>query len=89
MYQKDETIVCYCNFDFYTKRLNFNLDLTLNMVDRLMQAITASGQEFSTEAATIAALELWKIRNDKVYRRHYPTHARWLCNFKRTLKYGT
>jgi hypothetical protein len=37
---------------------------------------------FFTEAAMIAALEIWNMRNDKVFGRREPNQVRWLCNFK-------
>jgi hypothetical protein len=46
------------------------------------QARTASNLPFFTEAALIAAWELWKIRNDKVFQRHDPSPTVWIANFK-------
>ena len=37
---------------------------------------------FFTEAALIAAWELWKMWNDKVFKRNSPTPASWPSNFK-------
>ena len=31
----------------------------------------------------IATRELWKIRDDKVFERQNPSHAGWVCNFKK------
>jgi hypothetical protein len=63
-------------------RLNFTWDLSLNLEDRLSQARQYSGLQFFTEAAMIAAWELWKIRNDKIFNRSTPSQDRWFYNFK-------
>jgi hypothetical protein len=34
------------------------------------------------DAALIAAWELWKMHNDKVFQRCDPTPSAWLANFK-------
>jgi hypothetical protein len=34
------------------------------------------------EVTMLAAWELWKVRNDKVFHRRDPNFARWLGNFK-------
>ena len=47
-----------------------------------MQARQDSGMAFFLEASMIAAWEIWKIKNDKVFNRQNPSHARWFCNFK-------
>jgi hypothetical protein len=38
--------------------------------------------EFFREAPLIAAWELWKVRNDKVFQRRDPNVAIWLAKFK-------
>ena len=62
--------------------LNFVWDHSLNLQDRFIQARQAHGHCFFTEASMIAAWEIWKMRNDKVFERRVPSHATWLCNFK-------
>jgi hypothetical protein len=57
-------------------------DDSLQLHDRLMQAATIHNIPFFTEAALIAAWELWKMRNDKVFQRREPSPTTWLSNFK-------
>lgn len=47
-----------------------------------MQARSTHAIPFFTEAVLIAAWELWKLRNDKVFQRRDPTAAVWLSLFK-------
>jgi hypothetical protein len=49
--------------------LNFVWDDSLNIEERLCRRREVNGQEFFTEVAMIAAWELWKLRNDKVFHR--------------------
>lgn len=63
-------------------KLNFTWDLSLGLKDRLAQAKQDCGLAFFTEASMIAAWELWKIRNDKIFDRRESTQDRWFCNFK-------
>ncbi|KAG2597011.1 hypothetical protein PVAP13_5KG216707 [Panicum virgatum] len=62
-------------------KISFNWDLTLNLEDRILQGINDIGLDFSMEAAMIAAWELWKICNDRVFSRGNLTVSRWFCNF--------
>jgi len=55
---------------------------SLELMDRLTQARTSHNIPFFTEAALIAAWELWKMRNDTVFQRHDPSAATWLSSFK-------
>jgi hypothetical protein len=52
------------------------------MLERLAAASNTHNLEFFTEASLIAAWELWKVRNDKVFQRRDPTIAIWLANLK-------
>jgi hypothetical protein len=52
------------------------------MEDRIMDAKHRSGKDFFTEAALIAAWELWKIRNDRIFERHVICTNRWFSNFR-------
>jgi len=72
-----------CSFaqDCWSK-LEINWDLSLNPLDRFIQARSAHQLPFFTEATLIAAWELWKVRNDKVFARRDPTLALWWSNFK-------
>ena len=63
-------------------KISFNWDLTLNLEDRILKGTNDIGLDFSMEAAMIAAWELWKIRNDRVFNRGNPTVSRRFCNFK-------
>jgi hypothetical protein len=62
--------------------LNFVWDHSLNLQDRFIQARQAHGHSFFTEASMIAAWEIWKMRNGKVFDRREPSQARWICNLK-------
>lgn len=48
-------------------------DDSLQLLDRLTQARMAHNLPFFTEVALIAAWELWKMRNDKVFQRRDPS----------------
>jgi hypothetical protein len=63
-------------------RIGVNWDSTIQLLDRLTQARTSHTIPCFTETVFIAAWELWKVRNDKVFQRHDPTLSRWLENFK-------
>ena len=62
--------------------IHFEWDDLLQLNDRLTQARTTNNLPFFTEAALIAAWELWKLRNDKVFQRRNPSLSLWLANFK-------
>ena len=50
-------------------RLGFTWDNTLNLGDRIVQARNTHNMQFFMEASMIAAWELWKMRNDKIFDR--------------------
>jgi hypothetical protein len=52
------------------------------VLDRYTQAWETHSIPFFTEASLIAAWELWKVRNDKVFQRRDPRPSVWLSNFK-------
>lgn len=62
--------------------IGFTWDINLPLPERLASAYQTHGLEFFTEASLIAAWELWKLRDDKVFQRQDPTHSIWLANFK-------
>ena len=62
--------------------INFNWDNQLSLEDRLTHARSTHNLPFFTEATMIAAWELWKLRNDKIFERQAASHNRWFCNFK-------
>jgi hypothetical protein len=62
--------------------LNFVWDGSLQLMDRLVHGSLTHNLPFFTEAALIAAWELWKMRNDKVFQRQQPSPNVWLVNFK-------
>jgi hypothetical protein len=62
--------------------INFVWDGSLNVLDRLIKGGETNPLPFFTEATMIAAWELWKLRNDKVFQRRDPTPSLWLVNFK-------
>ena len=47
--------------------LNFIWERSLPIMDRLVQAASTQNIPFFTEVALIAAWELWKMRNGKVF----------------------
>jgi hypothetical protein len=57
-------------------------ETNLNLEERFLQAKASSGHIFFIEAVMIAAWELWKVRNDKVFNMHEPSRTRWLDDFK-------
>jgi hypothetical protein len=57
-------------------------EASLQLLDRLIQARSLHNIPCFTEVALIAAWELWKVRNDKIFQRHDPLPATWLSNFK-------
>ena len=59
--------------------INFSWDMSLQ---RFIRARDVHGLEFFTEASIIAAWELWKLRNDKIFQCRDPKHSIWLANFK-------
>ena len=63
-----------------TKHIDW--DVSLPLLDRFTQARSAHTIPFFTEAALIAAWELWKVRNDKIFQRRAPSPSIWLSNFK-------
>ena len=63
-------------------RIGVNWDSTIQLLDRLTQARTSHTIPCFAETVLIAAWELWKVRNDKVFQRHDPALPRWLGNFK-------
>jgi hypothetical protein len=63
-------------------KLEINWDISLNPLDRFIEARSTHQLPFFTEASLIAAWELWKVRNDKVFARRDPTLALWWSNFK-------
>jgi hypothetical protein len=62
--------------------INFSWDTSLPMLERLTAASNTHNLEFFIEASLIAAWELWKVRNDKIFQRREPNVAVWLANFK-------
>lgn len=62
--------------------LNFVWDGSLQLMDRLVHRSLTHNLPFFTEATLIAASELWKMRNDKVFQRQQPSPNVWLANFK-------
>jgi hypothetical protein len=62
--------------------INLTWDTSLSLMERLAMANSIQNLEFFTEATIIAAWELWKLRNDKIFQRRLPTTTIWLANFK-------
>jgi hypothetical protein len=62
--------------------INFAWDDTADILDRLILGGAEHPLPFFSEAAMVAAWELWKLRNDKVFQRRNPSLQLWLSNFK-------
>ena len=52
------------------------------LLDRIALAQNHNGMPWFMEIILIAAWELWKVRNDKVFQKRDPSTDRWFCNFK-------
>ena len=63
-------------------KLQINWDLASTLLDRFFQARAGSQIPMFTEVVSIAAWELWKIRNDRVFNRGPPSIQLWICNFR-------
>lgn len=62
--------------------IHIDWDASLTLLDRFIQARSARTIPFFTEATLIAAWEIWKVRNDKIFQRRDPTPSLLLLNFK-------
>jgi hypothetical protein len=62
--------------------IGFAWDVSLPLMDRIVTAHNVHHMPFFIEASVIAAWELWKIRNDRVFRGQNPSPTRWFVNFK-------
>jgi hypothetical protein len=62
--------------------IGISWDESLQLMDRMIQAQSTHNIPLFTEAALIAAWELWKLRNDRVFQRRDPSPVIWLSNFK-------
>jgi hypothetical protein len=63
-------------------RIEVHWDLTLNIEDRIYQARQDNNLDFFLEMTLLAAWELWKLRNDKIFNRGNHSIARWFSNFQ-------
>lgn len=63
-------------------RLGIHWDMTVAIRDRIACARSSHNIPCIMEIILIAALELWKIRNDKVFQRKDPAPSVWVNNFK-------
>jgi hypothetical protein len=62
--------------------INIDWDTSLPLLDMFTHARKAHSISFFTEATLIAAWELCKVRNDKIFQRRDPAPSLWLSNFK-------
>jgi hypothetical protein len=83
---EEETIDhLFFNCDFAKEcwaSIKIEWDMSLPLLDRYTQARHTHAIPFFTEATLIAAWELWKVRNDKIFRRRDPSPSIWFSNFK-------
>lgn len=63
-------------------KLGITWNSALELFDRFMQARSSHTTPFFAEVVMIAAWELWKLRNDRVFNRQDPTLVFWFSNFK-------
>jgi hypothetical protein len=63
-------------------RIGFHLDLNLDVTDMILHARRASNLKFFTEIVLLAAWELWKVRNDRVFNRRDHSLDIWFANFR-------
>lgn len=66
----------------YWSTINFNWDASILLQERFVKEKEIQGLPFFTKATLIAAWELWKLRNNKIFHHKDPTLALWLANFK-------
>jgi len=64
------------------RSIHINSDMSMDLMDRFSTARQVHNMDFFPEATLIAAWELWKLRNDKIFQRKQPSRSIWLCNFK-------
>jgi hypothetical protein len=55
--------------------------MSLGIEDRFLKASREHDIPFFTEAALIAAWELWKLRNNNIFDRGPPSINLWFSNF--------
>jgi len=63
-------------------RIGFNWDIGSPHADRIQLAANHQKLPFFLEASMLAAWEIWKARNDKVFNRRDPSSNVWFNNFK-------
>jgi len=64
------------------QKIGFDWEENMELSDRLIRGQVMHNNPCFLEASLIAAWELWKLRNDKVFQRRDPSPSIWLCNFK-------
>jgi hypothetical protein len=71
----------YCTFAQCWDRIHFQWDSSLELENRFLETRQEHGMPFFIEATLIAALELWKLRNNKIFDRGLPSVNLWLSRF--------
>jgi hypothetical protein len=64
------------------QKIGVNWDTTLSLPDRFHHGQSTHNIPCFTEVTLIAAWELWKVRNDKIFQRRDPSLILWFVNFK-------
>jgi hypothetical protein len=64
------------------RKISFDWEENMDLSNRLIRGQVMHNNLCFLEASLIAAWELWKLRNDKVFQRCDPSPSIWLCNFK-------
>jgi hypothetical protein len=67
------------------EHLNIFWDHSLNFFDTMDLAKRQFGTSFFMEIFSVAAWEIWKQRNAKIFRHTRPTFLDWKCCFSNTL----
>jgi hypothetical protein len=63
-------------------KLGIAWNLNLQLFDHLWQAKSLHNIPMFAEVSMTALWEMWKLRNDKVFKRRQPSVAIWFVNFK-------
>jgi len=76
-----------CEFARSWHKLLIHWDVTQSLLPRIFRARAQQNLPFFMEDVLIAAWELWKLQNDKVFEGRRPSHSLWFCNFKKQVPF--
>jgi hypothetical protein len=66
--------------------LDIHWDHQLSFFDTIQKSKTEWQLGYFMETFAIAAWEIWKIRNNKIFRREHPSFQTWKVNFSASVK---